>query len=156
MPEQAVDTAVAIEDAILFTLESGITQRVVLTAGGQNAWFMRGVTLTADTTLQTNRPIVVYDSLVIAPEVTLTLAAGTQLLFHEKAGLKVYGRVVAIGTLEQPVILRGDRTDHIFDYLTYDFSWEGDLLSEISCTMYDGTSLGRTVLEYDGSRLARA
>lgn len=42
-----------------------------------------------------------------------------------------------------------------FDYLTYDFSWEGDLLSEISCTMYDGTSLGRTVLEYDGSRLAR-
>ncbi len=42
-----------------------------------------------------------------------------------------------------------------FDYLTYDFSWEGDLLSEISCTMYDGSSLGRTVLEYDGSRLAR-
>ena len=42
-----------------------------------------------------------------------------------------------------------------FDYLTYDFSWEGDLLSEISCTMYDGTSLGRTVLEYDGGRLAR-
>lgn len=42
-----------------------------------------------------------------------------------------------------------------FDYLTYDFSWEGDMLREISCTMYDGTSLGRTVLEYDGSRLAR-
>lgn len=42
-----------------------------------------------------------------------------------------------------------------FDYLTYDFSWEGDLLREISCTMYDGSSLGRTVLEYDGSRLAR-
>ena len=42
-----------------------------------------------------------------------------------------------------------------FDYLTYDFSWEGDLLKEISCTMYDGSSLGRTVLEYDGGRLAR-
>lgn len=42
-----------------------------------------------------------------------------------------------------------------FDYLTYDFSWEGDLLREISCTMYDGSSLGRTVLEYDGSRLAQ-
>ena len=42
-----------------------------------------------------------------------------------------------------------------FDYLTYDFSWEGDLLNEISCTMYDGSSLGRTVLEYDGGRMAR-
>jgi len=42
-----------------------------------------------------------------------------------------------------------------FDYLTYDFSWEGDLLKEISCTMYDGSSLGRTVLEYDGGRMAR-
>ena len=42
-----------------------------------------------------------------------------------------------------------------FDYLTYDFFWEGDLLREISCTMYDGSSLGRTVLEYDGGRLAR-
>ena len=42
-----------------------------------------------------------------------------------------------------------------FDYLTYDFSWEGNLLKEISCTMYDGSSLGRTVLEYDGGRIAR-
>ena len=42
-----------------------------------------------------------------------------------------------------------------FDYLTYDFSWEGERLREISCTMYDGSSLGRTVLEYDGSRLAQ-
>ncbi len=41
------------------------------------------------------------------------------------------------------------------DYLTYDFAWEGDLLKEISCTMYDGTSLGRTVLEYEGDRLTR-
>lgn len=42
-----------------------------------------------------------------------------------------------------------------FDYLTYDFTWEGKLLKEISCTMYDGTSLGRTVLEYDGEHLVR-
>lgn len=128
VPEQKVDTAVALEDAIIFTLESGISQRVVLTAGGQNAWFMRGRTLSADTTLTAGRPIVVYDSLVVAPEATLTLAPGTQLLFHNKAGLIVYGRLVAEGTLEQPVTLRGDRTDHIFDYLKYDRLpglWEG-------------------------------
>jgi len=42
-----------------------------------------------------------------------------------------------------------------FDYLTYNFSWEGDLLREINCTMYDGSSLGRTVLEYDDEHLVR-
>ena len=42
-----------------------------------------------------------------------------------------------------------------FDYLTYDFTWEGKLLKEISCTMYDGTSLGRTVFEYNDGRVAR-
>lgn len=42
-----------------------------------------------------------------------------------------------------------------FDYLTYDFSWEGERLKEISCTMYDGSSLGRTVFEYSDGRLAR-
>ena len=42
-----------------------------------------------------------------------------------------------------------------FDYRTYDFSWEGGLLREISCTMYDGSSLGRTVFEYNDGRIAR-
>ena len=128
VPEQHADAPVGVEDAILFTLESGVTQRVVLTAGGQDAWFMRGQTIQADTTLAVGRPIVVYDSLVVAQGATLTLAAGTQLLFHEGAGLVVRGRVVADGTLEAPVVLRGDRTDHIFDYLTYDrlpSRWEG-------------------------------
>lgn len=41
------------------------------------------------------------------------------------------------------------------DYLTYNFTWEDECLTDICCTMYDGTSLGRTVLEYDNGRLAR-
>ena len=85
-----------------------------------NADFQHGWVITKDTTLTPRRPIVIYDSLVVAKDVTLTLEAGTQLLFHEGAGIDVRGRLVAHGTLEQPVVLRGDRTDHIFDYLTYD------------------------------------
>lgn len=41
------------------------------------------------------------------------------------------------------------------DYLAYDFTWVDGRLKEASCTMYNGTSLGRTVLEYDDDRLAR-
>ena len=99
-----------------------------LVVSGRNAYFLQACTLTADTTFTAGRPIVVYDSLVVAPNTTLTLDAGTQLLFHEKAGMVVHGTLIANGTLEAPVILRGDRTDHMFDYLPYDrlpSRWEG-------------------------------
>ena len=116
------------EDALVFTLESGVAQRVPLSASGLDAIFMRGHVVEADTMLTGSQPIVVYDSLVVAPAATLTIASGTTLYFHDGAGLKVRGRLLAQGTLEAPVVLRGDRTDHMFDYLPYDrlpSRWEG-------------------------------
>lgn len=132
VPEQADDEIIKLEDVLTFTLESGIIQHVPLIVSGRNADFLQGLTLTADTVFTSRRPIVIYDSLVVAPDVTLTLDAGTQLLFHEKAGLIVHGTLVANGTLEAPVVLRGDRTDHMFDYLPYDrlpSRWEGVILT---------------------------
>lgn len=128
VPEQANDDITALNDVLTFTLESGVVQRVPLIVSGRNAFFMQGTTLLSDTTLTSRRPIIIYDSLVVAPNVTLTLDAGTQLLFHENAGLVVHGTLLAQGTLEAPVVLRGDRTDHMFDYLPYDrlpSRWEG-------------------------------
>ena len=128
VPEQVNDDITKIDDALTFTLENGTLQHVSLIVSGRNGFFLKGTTLTADTTFTSRRPIVIYDSLVVAPDVTLTLEAGTQLLFHDKAGLTVHGTLVAKGTLEAPVILRGDRTDHMFDYLPYDRMpnrWEG-------------------------------
>ena len=128
MPELESDSIKAFTDRLLFTLESGVQQEVSIIASGRNAYFLQGCTVKADTTFTARRPIVVYDSLVVASDATLTLEAGTQLLFHEKAGMTVHGRLVAEGTLEAPVILRGDRMDHMFDYLPYDrlpSRWEG-------------------------------
>jgi hypothetical protein len=128
VPEQVDDSIAQIKDVLHFTLESGVQQKVTLVVSGRNAYFLQACTLTADTTFTAGRPIVVYDSLVVAPNTTLTLDAGTQLLFHEKAGMVVHGTLIANGTLEAPVILRGDRTDHMFDYLPYDrlpSRWEG-------------------------------
>lgn len=128
VPELENDDIAALSDVLTFTLESGVAQRVPLIVSGRNAFFLQGVTLTSDTLFTSRRPIIVYDSLVVAPDVTLTLDAGTQLLFHEKAGLIVHGTLVALGTQEAPVVLRGDRTDHMFDYLPYDrlpSRWEG-------------------------------
>ncbi len=128
LPETHSDEANTFEDALYFRLENGVEQRVSLIATSMDAFFMRGQTITSDTTFTPQRPIVIYDSLVVAPDVTLTLEAGTQLLFHQESGILVRGRLIAKGTIEQPVIFRTDRTDHIFDYLPYDrlpARWEG-------------------------------
>lgn len=70
--------------------------------------------------ITSQRPILIYDSISIAPDVHLTLAAGTRLYFHGKAGMQIHGRLSAEGTLSAPVIFRGDRTDRMFPYLPYD------------------------------------
>ena len=59
---------------------------------------------------------------------TLTIKEGTTLYFHNDAGIDVYGRLICEGTAEKNVVLRGDRIDHMFDYLPYDYvtgQWQG-------------------------------
>lgn len=70
--------------------------------------------------ITSQRPILIYDSISIAPDVHLTLAAGTRLYFHGKAGMQIHGRLSVEGTLSAPVVFRGDRTDRMFPYLPYD------------------------------------
>lgn len=60
-----------------------------------------------------------YGSLVIAPDVTLTIGPGVTLYLHDHASIVVYGTLRLEGTLEQPVSFIGDRTDKIFDNLYY-------------------------------------
>lgn len=41
------------------------------------------------------------------------------------------------------------------NYMTFDFDWDNGVLNEIRCTYYDGSFLGRTVLEYNDGHLYR-
>ena len=125
------DSPILITDSLLFTQSNGVTRRVLLEAYGQDVIQMRDVTITSDTTLAPTRPIVVFDSLVVDTGATLTIAAGTTLCFHKGAGLRVHGTLVCNGTLEQPITMRGDRTDKLFPYLPYDRldgQWDGIML----------------------------
>lgn len=160
---------VGFEDRLDFQLASGVVQGVVLTAGAQDALFMRGRVIGADTVLASALPIVVYDSLVVGEGATLTLAPGTTLMFHDRASLQVRGTLLSLGSLERPVTLRGDRTDRMFPYLPYDNTpsrWEGvhlhassrgnrlsytDLHSGRYGIVCDSTGLdGEPMLEMDG------
>lgn len=131
-PEVGSNEPLYFTDKLHFILENGATQTVVLSGGAIDAYIMKsGIMVEADETLLTDKPYVIYDSLVVKPGATLTLTEGTTLMFHDKAALHVYGKLLVQGSLEKPVVLRGDRMDHMFDYLRYDNTpsrWEGIII----------------------------
>lgn len=117
-----------VEDNLIFTLESGVQQKVNLKAYSWDAELLKGEEITTDKTLQGRKPIVVQGLLKVAEGATLTIAAGTTLYFSNRAGIDVYGQLKVVGTPEEKVTLRGDRLDKMFDYLPYDRvsgQWQG-------------------------------
>lgn len=116
------------EDNLVFVLESGVEQKVNLNAYSWDADIVRNLVIKGDTTISSDRPIVVYGAMKIDSFATATIVPGTTLYFHSGAGLDVYGRLVAQGTAEKNIVFRGDRTDRMFDYLPYDMvsgQWNG-------------------------------
>ena len=98
VPEWNSDEPQAVTDQLIFTLESGVVQQVTLSVVGQDAFFLDSRTLTQDTTLTARRPILVRGWLTVGEGVTVTMEAGTRLLFHDDAGMTVDGRIVVNGT----------------------------------------------------------
>ena len=115
-----VDSPILVRDSLIFHLESGKQQQIILEAIGQDVVILKAKTIDSNTAFSANRPYLIYDSLIVAPNVTLTIPEGTTLCFHNRAYLGVYGKIVCNGSLEKPITFRGDRTDKIFPYLPYD------------------------------------
>ena len=75
-----------VEDNLLFTLESGVQQKVNLKAYSWDAVLCKNLRIRKDTTFLCNRPIVVYGGMVVDSLVTLSVGAGMHFYFHENAG----------------------------------------------------------------------
>ncbi len=121
------DNPILISDSIEF-ITNGTRQIVHLIAYGQDVTIWHGKIIEQDTTLTGKKPFLIYDSLYIAPNITLTLEKGTILYFHDKANVLVKGRIKASGTWEEPVVFRGDRSDNLLTNLPYDLvpgQWGG-------------------------------
>lgn len=117
---QNSDSPILITDSLLFSLPNGITQKVILEAYGQDAIIIKGMTVTADTLLSSPRPYIIYDSVRVDKGATLNIDSATTLYFHDKAQLLVHGNVKARGTVNHPVVFRGDRLDWLLWYVPYD------------------------------------
>ena len=125
---QHQDTPRKVEDNLVFTLESGVQQKMNLYAYSWDALMMRNARISRDSLLQSAKPVVVYGGIRVDSMATLTVGAGTQLFFHEDAGLQVFGSLKIEGEKDREVVMRGDRLDHMFDYLPYDRTpgqWQG-------------------------------
>lgn len=129
------DEPVAITDDLIFSLSGGTTQRLPLTASVWDAVEVPSYNITANTTISSEKPMLVKENITVAENATLTIAAGTTLYFDSDAGINVNGTLICEGTAEQNVILRGQRIDNMFDYLPYDRvpgQWRGLHFSDSS------------------------
>ena len=119
-----------VEDNLIFTLESGVEQRVNLRTYSWDAMKMTDLVVSRDTTIESTLPILVYGNGIRVEEgATLTLR-NTDFYFHDGAGIEAKGVVEA-----EHCLFRGDRLDHMFDYLPYDRvsgQWRGIRLQSSS------------------------
>ncbi|MBP3227647.1 MAG: hypothetical protein J6M53_02555 [Bacteroidaceae bacterium] len=120
LPDLDQDEPQFVRDRLVLVTEGGARTVIVLEASGQSVVKMRAERISTDTRLDAARPYQVVDSLVVDAGATLTLPAGTRLWMHPGTTLVVHGTLVAEGTAEHPVTLRGDRLGNMFNAQPYD------------------------------------
>lgn len=103
---------------------NGVTSSVAVTAEARDLRRISSLNIIADTTFTAEYPICIMDSVTVAPGATLTLMPGTRLLFHDKARMRVGGRLLSLGTPEQRVDMTGDRTGNVVASIPYDIMSE--------------------------------
>lgn len=137
----------------LHFLTNGVEQTVVLRAAGQNAHTVSNWHITDNTTLSTDRPYRIMDSIVVEENATLTIPPATTVYFHDKARIKVRGTLIAAGEQNRPVTLRADRLDDVAGEIPFDLmagQWDGILLesqsfgNEFRYTVMRGSTTGVT------------
>lgn len=94
-----------------------------LEAYGKNARFMRGYTVTKDSTLHSDLPIVILDSLTVMEGVTLTIEKGANLFIHPNAPISIKGSLQATGDTSNKIVFQGIRIDE--PYKNYPGGWPG-------------------------------
>ena len=101
-----------IDDKIVFSYNNNV-QNIVLEAIGQDVNLLKNAVIYNDTTFSADKPFLIYGDLQVAQDATLTISAGVKMYFHKDAAIVALGSVHALGTHENPILMRGDRLDAI-------------------------------------------
>lgn len=104
------------QDSIIFRSENQEWD-IDLVAFGQDVVLLQQAHLLADTIWTNQKPFLVYDYLYVAPQVQLTIEAGTQLHFHRGARFYVEGSLQTKGKLQEPVVFQSDRLEQMYNHV---------------------------------------
>lgn len=136
---QESNSPVLVEDRIAFRV-NGNVQEILLQAYGQNVEKIIGEDgkkiYEGNLRFTNEKPYLLYDTVVVAGD--LSIEEGSTLYMHNNAMLYVYGSVSALGTREQPIVVRGYRTDRLFDSVPYRMAsgqWDGVYLIHLKGQM---------------------
>ena len=97
-----------------------------MSAIGQNVTVLRKADYAGAQRLRATKPYLVLDTLIFRSN--LTIDAGATLYMHNNAVIFALGNVTAKGTIDEPIIIRGYRTDRLFDSVPYAYAsgqWNG-------------------------------
>jgi hypothetical protein len=117
---------VIISDCIEF-ITNGQQQNVALEAYGRDVIIWKGFIIASDTIIKSRESFLIYDSLVVKEGAVVDVEEGVTFYMHKNAEIVVKGTLRLKGTLEKPVIIRGDRMDALLD-ISYDLipgQWGG-------------------------------
>ncbi len=109
------------EDSILFQINNK-EQKVRLLAWGQDFRLVKSEMLKS-TTWTKDKPYLVYNYAFVDSCQTLTIDPGCIIYFHKNAGLYIKGTLLVKGTLEEPVVFKGDRMES--SYVNLPDQWNG-------------------------------
>jgi len=111
IPSRGENIPFLVEDAVQF-LTNGNLQQVNLVAWGQEANFFRSDSvLLCNTVWTSDKPYVLYGSVLVDSLCTLTIEAGTEVFVNQNAAILVGGTLEITGSAEEPVIIRNVRLD---------------------------------------------
>lgn len=103
-------TPFIVRDSIDFYFNNH-TQVLQLQAFGRNVKRLKNKTIASDTTITSDMPILVSDTLKIAEGATLSLEAGAKVYCQKASVILVEGTLISEGKLGSLVEIRGDRDD---------------------------------------------
>lgn len=106
------DSPILVLDSIQFET-NGNQQDVKLMAFGQDVHLYND-SIIEDAHWVNDRPYLIYNSVLVDSAYTLTIDPGTRIYFHNNSSLMVRGTLHINGTVDEPVIMQGDRLEEYY------------------------------------------
>jgi len=115
------DLPMVVQDSIIFEFNN--TQKDIdIISYGQDVNLINGEII-GTSTWNSSKPYLIYNSMLVDTNSTLTIDPGVNLYFHKSSRLYVAGTIKANGTLESPITFKGDRLES--DYENIPGQWDG-------------------------------